>query len=262
MNPPIQAWVTLRRKGGTTSPRAPRDAVAEPVHRGAMRRPAREFCSEPARECSSEPAREFSSESRPTSLRGDHDPHSSMGPRLDAGSGSARSRSESAARPVSASTMSFGKDDREGIHQAWRCNASTRAAWVLIMFLSAFCCLANGAFLSPEVVVASPTGHEVYVAATMGQQLLVVDRASGTVSRRILLSAPPSGLVLSPDGTTVYITAGIAPGFVSVLDVRTGTERARIPAGHSPIAPVLSADGKTLFVGDRFRSRLLALDLA
>lgn len=157
--------------------------------------------------------------------------------------------------------MSFGRDGRKGIGQAWRCQANTRAAWVLTMFLSAFSCRAEEAFLSPEVVVASPTGHEVYVAAATGQQLLVVDPASGTVSRRLKLSAPPSGLALSADGATVYVTAGIAPGFVSALDIQTGTERARISAGHSPAAPVLSKDGRTLLVCDRFRSRLLAFDL-
>ncbi len=157
-------------------------------------------------------------------------------------------------RPANRRSNRDGGSGRQAAHW-W-------AGWLLVGLAWACSCQADAAFLSPEVVVASPTGHEVYVAAKTGQQLLVVDRASGTVSRRIPLSASPSGLVLSPDGTTVYVTAGIAPGFVSVLDVRTGTERARIPAGHSPTAPVLSADGNTLFVCDRYRARLLAVDLA
>lgn len=36
INPPAHAAIPLRLKGRATSPRAPRNAVAEPVHRGAV----------------------------------------------------------------------------------------------------------------------------------------------------------------------------------------------------------------------------------
>ena len=61
---------------------------------------------------------------------------------------------------------------------------------------------------------------------------------------------------------SLYVTAGPPEGVVLVVDPQTGDVRARIAAGYSPTAPVPSADGKTLFVCDRYRARLLVIDLA
>ncbi len=119
----------------------------------------------------------------------------------------------------------------------------------------------GGTDLSPSVLAVNIDGDELYVAATGGRQILVVDRTTHCVRRRIDLPETPSGLVISADGAILYVTAGMPNGMVLVIDSQTGATRARIPAGHSPTAPVLSADGGTLFVCDRFRSRLLAIDL-
>jgi DNA-binding beta-propeller fold protein YncE len=119
----------------------------------------------------------------------------------------------------------------------------------------------QGSFLSPAALAASSTGNELYVVAATGRQVLVIDRTTAAMCRRITLPEAPSGVTVAPDGKSLYVTAGTPRGIVLVLDTGTGTTRARIPAGYSPMAPVLSADGKTLFICDRFRSRLLALDL-
>jgi DNA-binding beta-propeller fold protein YncE len=121
---------------------------------------------------------------------------------------------------------------------------------------------AQDAFLSPIALAASGTGNELYVIAATGQQLLVIDRTTCAVSRRIPLPEAPSGITISPDGKNLYVTAGLPQGLVLVIDPQTGAVRARIPAGYSPTAPVLSEDGNTLFVCDRYRSRLLAVDVA
>ena len=116
-------------------------------------------------------------------------------------------------------------------------------------------------FLSPVALAANGEGNELYIVAATGRQLLVVDRTTSTVRRRIALPEAPSGVATAPDGKTLYVTAGLPHGIVLVLDAQTGATRARISAGYSPTAPVLSADGKMLFVCDRYRSRLLAIDL-
>jgi len=120
---------------------------------------------------------------------------------------------------------------------------------------------AQDAFLSPVTLAASGTGNELYVIAATGRQLLVIDRTTSAVSRRIPLPEAPSGITISPDGKSLYVTAGLPQGLVVVIDSQTGAVRARIPAGYSPTAPVLGEDGGTLFVCDRYRSRLLAIDL-
>jgi len=117
-------------------------------------------------------------------------------------------------------------------------------------------------FLSPTALAASGTGNGLYVIAATGQQLLIIDRTTSAVSRRIPLPEVPSGITISPDGKNLYVTVGLPQGVVLVIDAQTGDVRARIPAGYSPTAPVLSEDGNTLFVCDRYRSRLLAIDSA
>ena len=120
----------------------------------------------------------------------------------------------------------------------------------------------NYTVLSPAALAANSTGDDLYVIAATGRQLLVVNRATAAVSRRIPLPEAPSGIAISSDDMTLYVTAGLPQGCVLVIDSRTGATRGRIVAGYSPTAPVLSKDGNTLFVCDRFRSRLLAVDLA
>lgn len=115
--------------------------------------------------------------------------------------------------------------------------------------------------LSPATLAVGATGTELYVGAATGRQVFVIDGTSASVSRIISLTESPSGIAAAPDGTALYVAAGLPRGFVLVIDPKTGITQARIPAGYSPAAPVLSADGGILFVCDRFRSRLLAIDL-
>jgi DNA-binding beta-propeller fold protein YncE len=119
----------------------------------------------------------------------------------------------------------------------------------------------QGAYLSPSALVASPAGDALYIVASTGRQIVVVDTTAAKVKRQIPLADSPSGIALAPNGQTLYVTAGLPHGTVQVIDSVTGAIRARISAGYSPVAPVISADGRTLFVCDRFRSRLLAVDL-
>ena len=121
---------------------------------------------------------------------------------------------------------------------------------------------AQDACLSPSALVASPAGDALYIVAATGRQIVVVDTTASKVKRQIPLANSPSGIALAPNGQTLYVTAGLPHGTVQVIDSVTGAVRARISAGYSPVAPVISADGGTLFVCDRFRSRLLAIDLA
>lgn len=118
------------------------------------------------------------------------------------------------------------------------------------------------ALQSPVALAASREGNELYVATATGEQVLVVDRTTGAVSRKFLLPDSPSGIAISADGKSLYVTAGLPQGCVLVLNAQTGDVQGLIPAGFGPTSPVLSKDGKTLFVCDPHRSRLLAIDLA
>ncbi len=76
------------------------------------------------------------------------------------------------------------------------------------------------------------------------------------------MPAPPTGLAVSADGKTLFVTCAAPESQVCVVDVAQARVTARLPAGHSAVAPVLSPDGKTLFVCNRFNDDVSVFDLA
>ncbi|NIA14295.1 MAG: beta-propeller fold lactonase family protein [Nitrospiraceae bacterium] len=127
--------------------------------------------------------------------------------------------------------------------------------------------LAGGAqaadgYLSPVAIVADSGGDTLYVAQHTASQIAVVDTGKPSVKRTWPLPAMPTGLVLSPDDSTLYVTMGGVKGAVGVIDVRSGKVAKTIPAGHTPMAPVITADGKTLYVCNRFNNAVAVYDLA
>ncbi|MGD0092827.1 MAG: YncE family protein [Planctomycetota bacterium] len=131
----------------------------------------------------------------------------------------------------------------------------------LLSLLFATVCPADD-YLSPVAVVADKDGKTLFVADEVCKNIAVVDVASGKVAKSIALEGAPSGLVLAPDGSALYVTAGCPDGCVYVIDPAAGKVLSTIPAGHSPVAPVASPNGKTLYVCDRFNNRVLVIDLA
>ena len=126
--------------------------------------------------------------------------------------------------------------------------------------------LAGGAqaadgYLSPVAIVADSGGDTLYVAQHTANQIAVVDTGKPSVKKPWPLPAAPTGLALSPDGSTLYVTMGGANGLVGVIDVRSGKVAKTIAAGHTPMAPVVTADGKTLYVCNRFNNAVAVFDL-
>jgi YVTN family beta-propeller protein len=129
------------------------------------------------------------------------------------------------------------------------------------IFLAALICRAEP-YLSPSDLDMNRDGTQLFITASSAQQLLVLDVASRAIVRRIPLPADPTATVVSPDGKTLYVTAGGAQGAVFVVDAASGKIRKTIPAGHTPRAPTLSPDGKTLMVCNQFDNDVSFIDLA
>ena len=115
--------------------------------------------------------------------------------------------------------------------------------------------------LGPIEVVGSPDGKTLYVAAADAKQIVVVDADRGAVLRAIDMPAEPTGLVLSGDGATLYVTCAAPEGMVAVVDVKSGKLRKSIRVGHWPIGPAISPDGGTLYVCNRFDNNVAVVDL-
>jgi len=75
------------------------------------------------------------------------------------------------------------------------------------------------------------------------------------------MPAEPTGLVLSPDGATLYVTCAAPEGVVAVVEAPAGKVCRSIPVGHWPIGPAISPDGKRLYVCNRFDNNVAVVDI-
>ncbi len=115
-------------------------------------------------------------------------------------------------------------------------------------------------YISPISIVPDPDGEILYIADFTGQQVIVFNVEDQHILEEIPLEGSPTGLCISDEGM-LYVTCGIAPGWVNSIDLSNYSVQKPFRVGHSPVAPVLSADGKFLFVSDQFMHRVLKLDL-
>lgn len=135
----------------------------------------------------------------------------------------------------------------------------------------------------PRGVAISPDSSTAYVAVMGGTEIAVVDieaavalaaedrsdaagpqglrdrseadartdgadaGTEGAVTRLEDVGRGPRHLVLSPDGTTLYVTLN-KDGTVAAVDVATGEVRGTVTTGEQPRSAVLSPDGTALFV--------------
>lgn len=116
-------------------------------------------------------------------------------------------------------------------------------------------------YLGPGSVLASKDGKRLYVANLDARQIAVVDPAAGKVVKTIAMPATPTGMALSPDGATLYVTCAAPKSTVAVVDLAAGRIAATIPAGHTAIGPAVSPDGKRLWVCNRFDNDVSMIDL-
>ena len=107
-------------------------------------------------------------------------------------------------------------------------------------------------YLSPVAIVADKAGKTLYIAESTANRIDVLDVASEKVTKSIAMGAPPSGLDLSADEATLYVTVALSEGQLCVVDIKSGKITAKIPVGHTPMSPVVSPDGKKVYVANRF----------
>ncbi len=107
----------------------------------------------------------------------------------------------------------------------------------------------------------SRNGEIVYIACATSGQIAYFNLAKREVLRRIEMPASPSGLALSADDQTLYVTCSAPESTVCAVDISTGRIRSRMRAGHSAMAPILTPDQRTLIVCNRFDNAVAFLDV-
>jgi YVTN family beta-propeller protein len=115
-------------------------------------------------------------------------------------------------------------------------------------------------YLSPSVLVTDTNRMLLYVAQSTARRVDVVDLNTETVEDVIDLPQNPSGLALSPDGATLYVTAGVDSGVVHVVDAATRAVTETISVGHSPRAPVWASSNR-LYLCEQFNNAVAVVDL-
>ena len=78
----------------------------------------------------------------------------------------------------------------------------------------------------------------------------------------VSLPLPPTGLAVSPDGTTLYVTCAAPESKVCIVDLKKRKVTGTLAAGHTAMAPVLAQDGQTLYVCNEFDNDVNVIDLA
>lgn len=115
-------------------------------------------------------------------------------------------------------------------------------------------------YLSPVAVVAD--GETLYVAESSASRIDILDVAGKKVSGSVKLDRNPTGLALSTDKKTLFVTADGPDSFVYIVDIGKAKVSGSIDVGHTPMAPVVAPDGKRIFVCNRFDNDIAVIDLA
>ena len=70
-----------------------------------------------------------------------------------------------------------------------------------------------------------------------------------------------SGMVITPDSKTLWVTCGEALGKVVSIDISSATVTGSLEIGHYPVSPVLNTGGDHLFVCLRYANKVLDINL-
>ncbi len=116
--------------------------------------------------------------------------------------------------------------------------------------------LAAEKYLSPTALVADNKSESIYIAEATAKQVAIYNITTEKVTATIDVPAEPTGLALTGDGATLYVTCSGPKGCVCVIDTKAAKLLRTLPVGHTPIAPVLSPDGGSLYVCNRFDNNI------
>ncbi|MDR1270189.1 MAG: beta-propeller fold lactonase family protein [Planctomycetaceae bacterium] len=121
--------------------------------------------------------------------------------------------------------------------------------------------LAADNYKSPLDLAATKDGSKIYIALFDAHEIAVLDTAQNKIVQTIPVGKEPTGIVLSTDEKTIYVTSGSYRGLVQAVDVVTGKVVREVDAGHTPTAPAVTPDGKKMFVCNRFNNNVSEYDL-
>lgn len=120
----------------------------------------------------------------------------------------------------------------------------------------------TASYCGPTALVASSDGKLLFVANADGGSIAAVDVARGECVRTYPQPASPTGVAISPDGKTLFVTCAGPKGTVRFVDAASGERLGEVNVGYTPMAPVVSGDGGRLYVCNRFDNDVSVVDVA
>lgn len=103
-------------------------------------------------------------------------------------------------------------------------------------------------------IALNAAGTLLYASSFTSGTVSEVDLTTGTVVRTFFVGGQPQGVVISPDGTELFVANEANTGEVDIYDVMGDTLETAIPSGATdniggPFAMAMSPDGTAIYVG-------------
>ncbi|MDR0560655.1 MAG: beta-propeller fold lactonase family protein [Prevotellaceae bacterium] len=117
-------------------------------------------------------------------------------------------------------------------------------------------------YLSPGAVAVDTEKKTAYTLLTTAKSIAVTDLESNETLQKIKLNNNPDGILISPDGSVLYVSCGKAKGEVKIIALPEKKITATVETGgHTPQGMALSVDGQKLYVANRFSNNVAVIDL-
>lgn len=112
----------------------------------------------------------------------------------------------------------------------------------------------------PHHLIVSPDGQTLILAMAGGNELVFVDRPTGTIRQRVEVSDPYQ-VGFSPDAKW-FVTTSLRLDRIDIYNAATYELVYRLPAPKTPSHIAFSPDSRTTYVTLQGSDRLIAIDLA
>ena len=116
-------------------------------------------------------------------------------------------------------------------------------------------------YISPFAIVSSRTGEMLYIADFTTKRIVVYDLVNNAIANEYSLSDSPTGLAISRDEVSLYVTAGVENGKVYTIDLKNRNIQDVVDIGHSPNSPILGENGLRLYINNQFTNDVSVLDI-
>jgi YVTN family beta-propeller protein len=118
-------------------------------------------------------------------------------------------------------------------------------------------------FVFPFLACLGPAWSQpyAYVSSVAGNNVVVVNTATASVMTSVRVPTSPTGLAVTPDGTSVYVAAQGA-GSVAVLNATNNTLVKTIGVGSGPVAVGISPNGAMAYAVNQASNTVSAIDTA